>query len=51
MKPGVAVAEKRTKANSQNVGVAARHDLFIKKARTNRLGIRLEKTWRNLTTG
>jgi len=32
MKPGVAVAEKRTKANSPNVGVAARHDLFIKKA-------------------
>jgi len=29
--PGVAVVERRMKANSQNVGVAARHDLFIEK--------------------
>jgi hypothetical protein len=27
---GVAIVERRTKANSQNVGVAARHDLFKK---------------------
>jgi len=31
-KPGAAVVERRMKANSQNVGVAARHGLFIEKA-------------------
>ena len=32
VKPGVAVAEKRTKANLQNVGVAAKHILLVRKA-------------------
>jgi hypothetical protein len=31
-KSGVAVVERRTKANSQNVGVAAKRDRFIEKA-------------------
>ena len=31
VKLGVAIVERRTKVNSQNVGVAARHDLFNKK--------------------
>ena len=31
-KLGAAVVERRMKANSQNVGVAARHGLFIEKA-------------------
>jgi hypothetical protein len=30
VKPGVAVVERRMKINLQNVGVAARHDLFKK---------------------
>jgi hypothetical protein len=29
-KPGAAVVERRMKANSQNVGVAARHGIFEK---------------------
>ncbi len=28
LEPGLAVVERRTKTNSQNVGVAARHVLF-----------------------
>jgi hypothetical protein len=29
LEPGIAVVERRTKTNSQNVGVAVRHVLFV----------------------